>query len=254
MPTSHFGAMFSAKVFSCREWLDSFQKFSAHSDEQDNIRAISFEGALVYEEVQDEYPVYEEDEIRKRRKSLLYTGVGLLVFAAIGASLAQTITLNTTGRVEFGQGVVTLKACDSFISISLSPSSATFSGTRANGSPYVNASRVKNIRISSLDTRACAGKRIKIQLFDNLNAGAMNLFTDADSIAVDKVILVIDPNGNIDRADAVTLLNGKGQNIGYFDAYQFLDFDPDRATYTLIFSSPLALMSDVYRLTIESTA
>jgi len=207
----------------------------------------------VYEEIQDEYPVYEEDEIQRRRKSLLYAGLGLLVFAAIGASLAQTITLNTTGRVEFGQGVVTLKACDSFISISLTPSSATFSGTRANGSSYVNASRVKNIRFSSLDTRACAGKRVKVELFDNTNASAMNLFTDADSIAVSKVILVIDPDRNIDRADAVTLLNGKGQNIGYFDSFQFLDFNPDNASYTLIFSSPLALMSDVYRLTIETT-
>lgn len=207
----------------------------------------------MYEETQDEYPVYEEDEIQRRRKSLLYAGLGLLVFAAIGASLAQTITLNTTGRVEFGQGVVTLRACDSFISISLSPSSATFSGTRANGSSYVNASRVKNIRFSSLDTRACAGKRIKVELFDNTNASAMNLFTDADSIAVSKVILVIDPDRNIDRADAVTLLNGKGQNIGYFDSFQFLDFNPDDASYTLIFSSPLALMSDVYRLTIETT-
>ena len=207
----------------------------------------------MYEEIQDEYPVYEEDEIQRRRKSLLYAGLGLLVFAAIGASLAQTITLNTTGRVEFGQGVVTLKACDSFISISLSPSSATFSGTRADGSSYVNASRVKNIRFSSLDTRACAGKRVKVELFDNTNASAMNLFTDADSIAVSKVILVIDPDRNIDRADAVTLLNGKGQNIGYFDSFQFLDFNPDNASYTLIFSSPLALMSDVYRLTVETT-
>lgn len=208
----------------------------------------------MYEEIQDEYPVYEEDEIQRRRKSLLYAGLGLLVFAAIGASLAQTITLNTTGRVEFGQGVVTLKACDSFISISLSPSSATFSGTRANGSSYVNASRVKNIRFSSLDTRACAGKRIKVELFDNTNASAMNLFTDADSIAVSKVTLVIDPDRNIDRADAITLLNGKGQNIGYFDSYQFLDFNPDNASYTLIFSNPLALMGDVYRLTIETTS
>ena len=207
----------------------------------------------MYEEIQDEYPVYEEDEIQRRRKSLLYAGLGLLVFAAIGASLAQTITLNTTGRVEFGQGVVTLKACDSFISISLSPSSATFSGTREDGSSYVNASRVKNIRFSSLDTRACAGKRIKVELFDNTNASAMNLFTDADSIAVSKVTLVIDPDRNVDRADAITLLNGKGQNIGYFDSFQFLDFNPDNASYTLIFSSPLALMSDVYRLTVETT-
>ncbi len=207
----------------------------------------------MYEEDDGEYPAYEEDAAKPRKKIKLAGGVALLVYAVIGAALAQTITLNTNGRVEFGQGVVTLKACDSFININLAPSSATFSGTKANGSPYVNASRVKNIKFSGLDTKKCAGKRIKVQLFDNLNASAMNLFTDADSISVNYAILVVDANRNTDRADAITLLNGKGQNIGYFDSYQFLDYDPDTAVYTLIFASPLALMSDVYRLTVETT-
>jgi hypothetical protein len=207
----------------------------------------------VYEEDDGEYPAYEEDAPTPRRKFKLFGGIALLVYAVIGAALAQTITLNTNGRVEFGQGVVTLKACDSFISINLAPSSATFSGTKANGSPYVNASRVKNVRFSGLDTKKCAGKRIKVQLFDNINAAAMNLYSDAGSISVNYAILVVDSNQNVDRGDAITLLNGKGQNIGYFDSYQFLDYDPDTAVYTLIFSSPLALMSDVYRLTVETT-
>ena len=207
----------------------------------------------MYEEDDGEYPAYEEDAPKPRKKAKLFGGIGLLVYAVIGAALAQTITLNTNGRVEFGQGVVTLKACDSFIAINLAPSSATFSGTRANGGSYVNASRVKNIKFSGLDTKACAGKRIKVQLFDNINATAMNLYTDADSISVNYAILVVDSNKSVDRADAITLLNGKGQNIGYFDSYQFLDYDPDTAVYTLIFANPLALMSDVYRLTVETS-
>ena len=207
----------------------------------------------MYEEDDGEYPAYEDDAPEPRQKVKLFGGLALLVYGVIGVVLAQTITLNTNGRVEFGQGVVTLKACDSFISISLTPSTATFSGTKANGDPYVNASRVKNIKFSGLDTKACAGKRIKVQLFDNLNSEGMNLFTDTQSISVNQVILVINPDKTTDRADAVTLLNGKGQNIGYYDSYQFLDFDPDTAVYALIFSSPLALMSDVYRLTVETT-
>lgn len=207
----------------------------------------------MYEEDDGEYPAYEEDSSQTGRKSKLFAGLALIVYGVIGVVLAQTITLNTNGRVEFGQGVVTLKACDSFISITLSPSTATFSGTKANGDSYVNASRVKNIKFSGLDTKACAGKRIKVQLFDNINGTGMNLFTDVDSISVNQAILVVDPDKTVARADAITLLNGKGQNIGYYDAYQFLDFDPDTAVYTLIFSSPLALMSDVYRLTVETT-
>jgi len=207
----------------------------------------------VYQEDDGEYPAYEEDEIRPRRKFKLFGGVALLIYAVIGAALAQTITLNTNGRVEFGQGVVTLKACDSFISINLTPSPATFSGTKADGSSYVNASRVKNMKFSGLDTKSCAGKRIKVQLFDNIHSSAMNLFTDSGSISVDHVILVVDSNQNTDRADAITLLNGKGQNIGYFDSYQYLDFNPDNAVYTLVFSSPQALMGDVTRLTVETS-
>lgn len=207
----------------------------------------------MYEEDDGEYPAYEEDSSQPRRKAKLFSGLALIVYGVIGVVLAQTITLNTNGRVEFGQGVVTLKACDSFISISLSPSTATFSGTKANGDSYVNASRVKNIKFSGLDTKSCAGKRIKVQLFDNINGTGMNLFSDAGSISVNQAILVVDPDKTVARADAITLLNGKGQNIGYYDSYQFLDFDPDTAVYTLIFSSPLALMSDVYRLTVETT-
>lgn len=207
----------------------------------------------MYEADDGEYPAYEEDVKKPHRKRKLFGGAALLTYAVIGAALAQTITLNTNGRVEFGQGVVTLKACDSFISISLSASQSTFDGIRADGSSYTSSPRVKNIKFSGLDTRACSGKRIKVQLFDNINATAMNLFTDVDSISVDKAILVIDPVKTVPRADAITLLNGRGENIGFFDDFQFLDYDPDTAVYTLIFTSPLALMSDVYRLTVGTT-
>lgn len=206
----------------------------------------------MYEQDDGDYSAYEDDIVRPRKKIKLLSGVAFLVYGAIGVVLAQTITLNTNGRVEFGQGVVTLKACDSFIAINLTPSSATFSGTKADGTPYTNASRVKNIKFSGLDTRACFGKRIKVQLFDQINSSGMNLFTDADSINVNSVILVVDSDKTVNRGDAITLLNGKGQNIGYFDSYQYIDFNGDTGVYTLIFSNPLALMSDVYRLTVET--
>lgn len=207
---------------------------------------------LLYEIDDGEYPAYEEDELKPKKKYRLFSGIALLTYAIIGVALAQTITLNTNGRVEFGQGIVTLTACDSFISINLEPSQSIYSGTNATGSSYVNSPRVKEIKFSGLDTKACAGKRIEVQLFDNVNESAMNLFSDVDSISVDKVILIINPDKNIDRGLAITLLNGRGENIGYSDEYQLLDFESDTAVYTLTFASPLALMSDVYRLTVET--
>ena len=63
---------------------------------------------------------------------------------------------------------------------------------------------------------------------------------------------MIDPDKAMSRADAITLLNGAGQNISYSDSYQSLDYNPETAVYTLAFSEPLALMSDVTRINVET--
>ena len=81
----------------------------------------------------------------------------------------------------------------------------------------------------------------------------MSLFTDSASLAVDRIILSINSNKAISREDAVTLINGKGQDIGYFDDYQYIDYDTNRAEYTVIFTYPLAVMADVTRVGLEST-
>lgn len=210
-------------------------------------------GAFMYEKDDGEYPVYEEDEIKPRKKRKLIGGAALLTYAVIGAGLAQTISINGNGAVEFGQGVVQLKACDSFITISLYPSPATYSGTRANGQAYTNMSHARSMRLTGLDTRACAGKKIKIQLFNGESTTAMSLYTDASSLTVNRAILAINSNNTVSREDALTLVNGKGQDIGYFDSYQYVDYDANRAEYTVIFTYPLALMADVTRVSLEST-
>ena len=202
---------------------------------------------------ESKHPKYSDDQAPRSHKFEFIFGTILILFALIGAVLAQTITLNSNDRVEFGQGIVTLKACDSFVSITLNPSSATYSGTRANGQPYVNLSRVRGIKFTGLNTNSCAGKKIKIQIFNSETTTAMSLFTDSSSLAVDRIILSINSNKALSREDAVTLINGKGQDIGYFDDYQYVDYDANRAEYTVIFTYPLAVMADVTRVGLEST-
>lgn len=200
-----------------------------------------------------EYPVYEEDEKNPQKKRKLFGGAALLTYALIGAGLAQTIALNGNGTVEFGQGVLELKACDSFITISLEPSETIYSGTRANGQSYTNMSHARGIKLTGLDTEACAGKKIKIKLFNSETTTAMSLYTDASSLTVDRAIVAINSDKTMSREDALTLINGKGQDIGYFDSYQYVDYDANRAEYTIIFTYPLALMADVTRVSLEST-
>ena len=199
------------------------------------------------------HPQYSDDQPPRSHKFEFILGTILIIFALAGSVLAQTITLNLNDRVEFGQGIVTLKACDSFVSLTLNPTSATYSGTRANGQAYVNLSRVRGIKFTGLNTNSCAGKKIKIQLFNNDSTTAMSLFTDASALTVDRIILSINSNKTVSREDAVTLINGRGQDIGYFDDYQYVDYDFNRAEYTVIFTEPLALMADVTRVGLEST-
>lgn len=199
------------------------------------------------------HPQYSDDQPPRSHKFEFIFGTILIIFALVGSILAQTITLNLNDRVEFGQGIVTLKACDSFVSLTLNPTSATYSGTRANGQSYVNLSRVRGIKFTGLNTNSCAGKKIKIQLFNNESTTAISLFTDASALTVDRIILSINSNKTVSREDAVTLINGRGQDIGYFDDYQYVDYDFNRAEYTVIFTEPLALMADVTRVGLEST-
>ena len=199
-----------------------------------------------------DFTAESEEVLKRRRKFDLIVGVALLALAFVGAALAQTISLNTNGRVEFGQGSVTLKACDSFISISLNPSVATFSGTNAAGDPYENASRVKSMQFSGLDTRACAGRSIKVELYIDNSTTPMAIYSDTQTASVAKATLVIDPDKTLDRADVITLLNGLDQNIGKSDSFQSLTYNSSNAVYTLEFSSPLALVSDVSRVSVET--
>ena len=58
------------------------------------------------------------------------------------------------------------------------------------------------------------------------------------------------------EAEAWIDANGKimaRQDIGYFDSYQYVDYDANRAEYTVILANPLALMADVTRVGLEST-
>lgn len=207
----------------------------------------------MYKRDSGDFTAESEEVLNRRRKLDLIVGVGLLAFAFVGAALAQTISLNTNDRVEFGQGSVTLKACDSFISISLNPSAATFSGVNAAGNPYENASRVKSMQFSGLDTRACAGRSIKVELYIDNSTTPMAIYSDTQTASVDNATLVIDPDKTRDRADVITLLNGLGQNIGQSDAFQSLTYNSSNAVYTLEFSAPLALVSDVSRVSVETT-
>jgi type 1 fimbria pilin len=108
--------------------------------------------------------------------------------------------------------------------------------------------------MTGLDTKACAGRNIKIQLFAGSSTTSMYLFSESETASsVDSAILVISADKTLNRALSITLLNSQGQNIERSNSDQTLAYSATDATYTLEFSEPLALMSDVTRISVETS-
>jgi len=196
----------------------------------------------------------EENHVNPVRISrTMIVGFFLIASAFVSTVFAQTINIGTNNSAEFGQGYYQVVACDSWIGIQLTPSTATYSGTNAHGAAYSGQSRVKNIQFTGLDIRQCAGKNLKIQLLTSGSATALPLFTDTGSTTVSRAIIHINSNTSTAASKAVTIINGNGTNIGFFDAYEYISYTAATSVYTLIFTYPLALMADVNSVTLEST-
>ncbi len=106
---------------------------------------------------------------------LLAVVVSVAVVGGMSTTLAGTISLNTGGSVEFGQGVVTTAACDATIKIlpasSFDSSTSTFSvssitlqeiGIKSNGSDTATAGA------------GCLNKRLTLRAYDS-NGGALKV-------------------------------------------------------------------------------
>ena len=105
----------------------------------------------------------------------LFAIVGVVALAALGTTLAGSITINSGQSVEFGQGVSVTAACDTTGGITLAPS-ATF--VNAVGTGTFN---LGTIAFSGIDS-GCAGKVFTVKAYDNVaNSAPLTLVTTATS-------------------------------------------------------------------------
>jgi len=106
-----------------------------------------------------------DDQPRGRGgKGLIFIGVGLLI-ASISATLSATVTINTDNRVEFGQGIKYIDACDDWVEI--------IPRTGAG----VENDYVKYIDIKGLDTTRCKSVNIEISMFSTGSASALSTYS-----------------------------------------------------------------------------
>lgn len=164
----------------------------------------------------------------------------------ISSTFAINITINGNNRVEFGQGVYQIKACDQYVALE-------FKSTNAYPNGY---SRVGNIVFKGLDVQKCKGTAMRLRLYQSGSNTPLNLYTNAASTETGTaVIMIISKNATGPTfADDVTLVNSKGVNIGYGDSMQVIDYDPTTGSFTVSYSYPLAEMRYVNSVTLESAS
>ena len=118
---------------------------------------------------------------------LLAVVVSVAVVGGMSTTLAGTISLNTSGSVEFGQGVITTAACDT--SIKILPKSA-FDSSSAEVPFYVEEIELQDIGIKSSGTDTatagggCLGKRLTLKAYD-ADGDLLDIFGSTTSIFIE---------------------------------------------------------------------
>jgi len=212
-----------------------------------------------YVDAVDEYDEdFESDkDVSKRPRRFL--GILLVSIGLVATTVAANLSLNN-GRIEMGQGVYRITACDQWIGIGLNPTAATYGGK----------SRVASMDLIGLDPRLCRNVVFRIKMFKNTDlntplaifegvtgtdtATAATTIGNVNQISLYDTATVSYPTTtyNYYAARALTLINGAGVNIGNRDDYHRVLYATSTGVYGIIFTTPLCLMEDVDKITIES--
>lgn len=179
-----------------------------------------------------------------RQQKFLF-GAFLLLVSVVTSVFAATVTINTDNRVEFGQSLYQVGACDSFVDIS-----AESDGTN-----------ITEIIIDGFEIRNCPDTYVRIKFYDSTTT-AMTLYQES-STAVNRILLYV--NGQRGRFAGLDFLNSQGlvpnpysecvRNPLYENCKSdgYLDLDYYDGRYRLNFASPRALSQDFNSFTVETS-
>jgi hypothetical protein len=169
-----------------------------------------------------------EEPIVKRKKPTAIFGSLVLLFAGglfLNTTLAANISLTSSGKVEFGQGISMTTACSGTTALTVTPNSS-FVNVSGSGSFYFNSVTVSGI------PAGCNGIDFQISVYDSVTSTALPIF------GTNKTVASVWNNGGAYQGGKGWL----GSNI-----------TSGSGTFTVSFTTPVALASTVERLTIQST-
>jgi hypothetical protein len=179
-----------------------------------------------------------------------------VIISLIGTTFAINVTINGNNRLEFGQGIYQITSCDQFVNVNLKSSSAFSDGL----------SRVESVELSGLDVARCANTSIRLRLYDSVTASSMALYNNIAYTSRGtsypcctetgtSVVMVIAANATQATAgQGVTLISPSGKSIGTGDRHISIRYESTNGVFSITFTSPLAIMRDVEKTTLESAA
>ena len=172
-------------------------------------------------------PVVDEPKRPNR-----FLGVAALLTAVLSGSLfiqstlAGNISLNSGGRIEFGQGINATVACSGGSVLTITPQ-ASFTNTSGAGAFYLGSITVSNIPIS------CYGDKFQINAYGPSSSASLALF---DTSATD--IVVSDNSGSFSLVGSPSGISVTTNSINSF---------------TATFISPVATGASVSKISIQSS-
>jgi len=169
----------------------------------------------------------DETPARRTRAPRILAAILLLAVGSIflKTTLAANIAINTGVAVEFGQGVAATTACSGSSVLTITPTSS-FSNSSGAGSYYFSGVTVSGIPSS------CNGADFNISAY-NATGSALAIFNTSTTIAP-----IWDNGGSFQGGHGFlgsTITSGAG-------------------AFTVTFTSPVALSSNVAKLTLQSLA
>lgn len=162
---------------------------------------------------------------RKLKGPLAFSALIVVGALFLQNTLAANISLGS-GNIEFGQGVQIATACSGSTNLTLTPKS-TFVNSSGAGSYYLNAVTVSNIPSS------CHGVDFNISFYDSSTSTALPIFATSKTVAA-----VWNNAGTFEigaGSKEATITSGSG-------------------TFTITFPAPVALASEVSRVTLQSVS
>lgn len=183
--------------------------------------------------------VYGESRQPKSRKVLslklaLLTLISAVGYSLVGNTFAANVQLGS-GRLEFGQGVLTSTACDSSVVVTPYATFANASGTAAK---Y----KLTDIQLSGISTN-CYGKDFVIKVYDSATATPLDIYQAGGSTNYN-LLRVYNNNGTFTLAGSGLTQSEISAVTGGFKVTLFSNASPAAVA--------LAEAASVARITVES--